>query len=187
MLQECLLELGFVPSLAEASIYMSKCPKGEHYEYVATNLDNLAIILKDPQSLINHLKTALYNFKLKGSGPLNFYLGCGFHQDTTGTLCMDPGKYIDPMLESYKQYFGVKPDMKHRSPLQKGDHADIYTTPFLDEEGKMIYQSLIGCCHWNISIGKFDIHTAFMLMSRYHNTHRERTPVENQMDIWIAT
>ena len=58
---------------------------------------------------------------------------------------MDPGKYIDRMIEAYKQHFGVKPDMKHRSLLQKVDHPGLDTTPFLDEEGKEIYKSLIGC------------------------------------------
>ena len=152
---------------------MRKCPTGDHYEYVATYVDDLAIIMKDPQSLIDQLTAAPYNFKLEGSGPLNFYLGCGFQRDTTGTLCMDPGKYIDRMMESYKQYFGENPSMKHRSPLQKGDHPELDTTPFLDEEGKMIYQSLIGCGQWNISIGRFDTHTAFMSMSRYRTAPRE--------------
>ena len=36
LLQECLLDLGFVPSLAETSVYMRKCPTADHYEYVAT-------------------------------------------------------------------------------------------------------------------------------------------------------
>ena len=58
LLQECLLELRFVPSFAEASIYMKKCPKADHYKYIATYVDNLAIIMKDPQSLINQLKAA---------------------------------------------------------------------------------------------------------------------------------
>ena len=135
--------------------------------------------MKDQQAFLDQLQSALYNFKLKGSGPLNFHLGCGFHRDSTGTLCMDPGKYIDQMMESYKQHFGVKPDMKHRSPLQKGDHPELDTTPFLDEEGKMIYQSLIGCGQWNISIGRFDTHTAFMLMSRYRTAPREGHTGEN--------
>ena len=139
LLQECLRDLGFVPSLAEGSIFMRKCPTADCYEYVATYVDDLAIIMKDPQSLIDQLTAAPYNFKLKGSGPLNFHLGCGFHQDTSGTLCMDPGKYIDRMMESYEQHFGVKPDKKHRSPLQKGYHPEVDTTPFLNEEGKMIY------------------------------------------------
>ena len=67
LLQECLLELGFVLSLAEASIYMKKCPTADHYEYIATYLDDVAIIMKDPQSLIDQLKPMPYNFKLKGS------------------------------------------------------------------------------------------------------------------------
>ena len=72
-------------------------------------MDDLAITMKDPQSLIDQLKAAPYNFKLKGSGPLNFHLGCEFKHDSTGTLCMDPGKYIDQMKEAYNQHFGTKP------------------------------------------------------------------------------
>ena len=76
LLQECLLKIKFVPSLSEASIYMRKCDG--HYEYIATYVDDLTIIMKDPQSLINQLTTTPYNFKLKGLGLLNFHLGCGF-------------------------------------------------------------------------------------------------------------
>ena len=36
LLQECLLDLGFFPSLVKASIYMRKCPTADHYEYIAT-------------------------------------------------------------------------------------------------------------------------------------------------------
>ena len=50
----------------------------DHYEYVANYADDLAIIMKDPQSLIDQLMAAPHNFKLKGSGPLNFHLRCGF-------------------------------------------------------------------------------------------------------------
>ena len=147
LLQECLLKLGFAPSLVEASIYMRKCPTdgADHYEYIVMYVDNLAIIMKDPQSLIDQLTAAPYHFKLKGSGPLNFHLGYGFSHDNDGTLYMNPGKYIDRMIKTYEQHFEVKPDMKHRSPLQRGDHPKLDTKPFLDEEGKEIYQSLIGC------------------------------------------
>ena len=137
------MELGFKPSLAEASIFMQKCPAegADHYEYVATYVDDLAIIIimKDPQSLIDQLMAAPFNFKLKRSGPLNFHLGCGFDRDKDGTLYMDPGKYIDRMMDAYEQHFGTKPDIKHRSPLQKGDHPEIDTTPFLDEDLSLIH------------------------------------------------
>ena len=134
LLQECLLELEFVPSLAEASIYMRKCD--DHYEYITTYVDDLAIIMKDPQCHIDQLTAVAYNFKLKGLGPLNFHLGCGFSRDNDCTLYMDPGKYIDRMIEAYKQDFGIKPNMKHRSPLQKGDHPELDTKPFLMKKEK---------------------------------------------------
>ena len=127
----------------ESYIYMKKCD--DHYKCIATYVDNLTIIMEDPQSLIDQLTVAPYNFKLKELEPLNFHLECGFSHDNDGTLYMDPEKYIDRMIEAYEQHFRVKPDMKHRSPLQKGDHPELDTAPFLDEERKEIYQSLIGC------------------------------------------
>ena len=60
------------------------------------------------------------------------------------------------MKETYVQHFGVKPAKKYRYLLQKGDRPKLDTTPFLDEEGKEVYQSIIGCGQWNISIGRFN-------------------------------
>ena len=84
---------------------------------------------------------------------------------------MDPRKYINQMVEAYVQHFGVKLDMKHRSPLQKGDHPELDTTLFLDEEGKEIYRFLIGCGQWNIS--RFDTQSVIMSMSQYFSAPRE--------------
>ena len=86
LLQECLRELGFEPSLGESTIYIRKCPTIDHYGYVATYVDDLCMIMKDPQSLLDQLMTPPYNFKLKGSRELAFHLGCGFNRDSTGTL-----------------------------------------------------------------------------------------------------
>ena len=87
MLQEYLWDLGFVPSLAEPSIYMRKCPTTDHYEYIVTYIDNLAmIVIKDPKAFVDQLESVPCNFKLKGSGPLNFRLGCGFKRKTALAL-----------------------------------------------------------------------------------------------------
>ena len=59
---------------------MRKCPTNgaNHYVYIATYVDDLAIIMKDRHSLIDQLTAVPYHFKLKGSGPLNFILGVNF-------------------------------------------------------------------------------------------------------------
>ena len=134
--------------------------------------------MKNPKKVIAQSESAPYNLKLKRSGPLNFYLGCGFKCDRTDTLCMVPGKYIDQMEEVYAQQFGTKSVQKHRPPLQKGDHPEIDKTPFLSEEDTEVYQSPVVSSQWNISIGRFDIQSAIMTMSKFctppRRSHLER-------------
>ena len=101
---------------------MRKSPTADHYKYVATYIDNLCMIMKDPQPLLDQLMAPPYNFKLKGSGELAFHLGCGFKRDNDGILCMDSGKYIDCMKEAYLQHFKTNPVQRQRSLLQKDDH-----------------------------------------------------------------
>jgi hypothetical protein len=62
--------------------------------------------------------------------------------------------------------FGTKPK-EYTSPLEKGDHPEIDTSEELDEDGIKMYPSMIGCLQWAISLGRLDIHTATMTMSRF--------------------
>ena len=117
LLQECLRELGFKPSLAESTIYTRKCPTANHYEYIATYVDDLCMIMKDPQSLLEKLMAPPYNFRLKGPGELAFHLGCSFERDSKGMLCTDLGKYVKRMEVAYLQHFKTKPVQRHQSPL----------------------------------------------------------------------
>ncbi len=82
-------------------------------------------------------------FKLKGTGPIEFHLGCDFFRDSDGVLCYAPRKYIEKTLDNYKRLFGKEPK-KASSPLDKGDHPELDTSPLLDIEDIKIYQSLIG-------------------------------------------
>ena len=167
LLAKCLRELGFVRSMCESEIWMRTSSNGLFYEYIGTYVDDLCLVMENPQEFLTKLESAPYNFKLKGSGPLSFHLGCGFSRDSSGTLCMDPGKYVEKMECSYQQLFHCKPCQKVMSPLEKGDHPELDTTAFLDTEETMIYQSLIGAMQWSISIGRFDIATAVMSLSSF--------------------
>jgi len=163
-LSDVLRKEGFTPCKAEPDIWMRQ--NGDIYEYVAVYVDDLAIAVKDPQSLLQSLREK-YLFKIKEAGPLEFHLGADFFRDDEGTLCMAPQKYIDRLAASYEKMFGEKPSAKMYSPLEKGDHPELDDSELLDAEGIQQYQSLIGSLQWAISLGRFDIATAVMSMSSF--------------------
>ena len=161
--------MGFTPSRAEQDIWMR--PKGDHYEYIAVYTDDLMIASKDPEGIIHEL-TDVQKFKLKGTGPVQFHLGSDFFRDSEGYLCYAPKKYIEKTIGNYERLFGKKPKPAS-SPLPKGHHPELDTSPLLDEENQRIYQSLIGSLQWVIQIGRFDVCTAVMTMSRFRAAPRE--------------
>jgi hypothetical protein len=58
-------------------------------------------------------------------------------------------------------------------PLEKGDHPEIDTSAFLEEEDIKKYQSLIGALQWTVTLGRFDITTAVMTMSSFRAAPRK--------------
>ena len=89
---------------------MRKCPTRDVYKCVATYIDDLCIIIEDTEKFLEQLLPALYNFKRKGSGEVNFHLGCGFGRDSDGVLCMNPSWYVGKIEDAYKQYFKEMPN-----------------------------------------------------------------------------
>jgi hypothetical protein len=61
----------------------------DHYEYIATYVDNLAISSKDPKAITDTLMNK-YNFKLKGTGEIEYHLGMSFHRNDRNELCISP-------------------------------------------------------------------------------------------------
>ena len=171
---EVLKDMGFFPSLAEHDIWMRHC--GDHYEYVAVYVDDLLIASKDPNAIIKAL-TDKYHFKLKGTGPVTFHLGCDYVRDDDGVLCWEPKKYIERMSDAYANMFGnlpkCKPKLVYSSPLDKGDHPELDTSEELDMDGIKKYQSMIGALQWCISLGRFDVATAVMSMSSFRAAPRK--------------
>jgi hypothetical protein len=166
----CLRSMGFFPSHADPCLWMRRVD--DHYEYIAVYVDNLAIASKDPAGIIRAL-TEDYKFKLKGTGPVKFHLGCDFFRDDEGVLCFTPRKCMDKMTASYKRMFGSKPQTtKIASPLVKGDHPEVDDSAFIEGEGMQQYQSLIGQLQWAISLGRFDVTVAIMTMSAFRSAPR---------------
>ena len=113
----------------------------------------------------------VHKFNLKGSGAISYHLGCDFFRDEEGRLCYVPRKYIEKMEDTYFRLFGSKPK-NAVSPLVKGDHPELDATELLDLENVKIYQSLIGALQWVIQIGRWDVSTATMTVSRFRAAPR---------------
>jgi hypothetical protein len=115
-----------------------------------------------------------YKFKLKGTGLIEFHVGCDFFCDEEGVSCFTPRKYIDKLIALYERMFGSKPRTnKITSPLVKGDHPEIDNSAFLEEEDIQQDQSLIGQLQWAISLGRFNIGVAIMTMSAFRSAARK--------------
>jgi hypothetical protein len=74
--------------------------KGNLYEYIAVNVDDLAISMKDPKELTDILAKQ-HKFKLKRTGPISFHLAMDFTRDDDNTLCISPAKCIDKLVKNY--------------------------------------------------------------------------------------
>ena len=165
----CLRKMGYFPSRGENDIWMKD--KGYHYEYVAVYVDDLLIVSRDHQSVIDQLEQK-FKFKLKGTGSIEFHLGCDYWRDEAGVLCYAPRKYIEKCLDNYRRIFGSYPKQA-QYPLVKGDHPEIDSSELLNIEQTQIYQSLIGSLQWAIQIGRFDVSTAVMSLSRHRAAPRQ--------------
>ena len=160
---------GFTPCKMEPDIWIRESQG--IYEYVAVYVDDLAIAMANPSEFTDILLNR-YGFKLKGTGHIKFHLGCDFHRDADGTLCMQPKKYIKKMADGYEMMFGEKPKSIYKTPLEPNDHPETDMSEILDQDDTAKYQSLIGSMQWAVSIGRMDIATAVMTMSSFRASPR---------------
>ena len=155
---------------AENDIWVKRVDNG--YEYIVRYVDDLGIASKNLEKIIGELES-IYKLKLKGSGPIKYHLGCDFQRDKSGVLCMTPRTYVQKIIGNYFRLFGEQPKNNVWSPLTKGDHPELDTTEELDMDGIKVYQSLLGALQWAISIGRLDIATAVMTLSKFRVAPRQ--------------
>ncbi len=173
---ECLTAMNFFPSRGEPDIWMRKT-KNKHgedvYEYVAVYVDDLMMAMVDPEAFVLELKRK-YQFKFKGTGPIEFHLGMNFTRDEkTGIRTISSQKYVTRMMEEYKRHFGSYPKKNVRSPLPDGDHPELDTSELLDSDKVTLFQSMVGSLQWCVTIGRLDIFPAVMSLSSMRAAPRQ--------------
>jgi len=75
---DCLQDMGFQPCKAEPNIWMH-CNE-DICEYIRVYVVYIAATAKNPKAITDLLQDK-YQFKLKGTGPISFQLGCNFVKD----------------------------------------------------------------------------------------------------------
>ena len=73
---------------------------GDHYEYIARYVDDLASVSRNLQKIIDKLEKT-YKLKFKGTGLIGYHLECDFFRDRQGVLCMCSKRYIEKMIANY--------------------------------------------------------------------------------------
>ena len=168
-LADTLRDMGFSPSLADPDLWLRDA--GDCYEYICVYVDDLMVIMKDPQAFFDTL-TDKYNYILKGVGPPEYHLGGNFGRDPDGTLYWGAKSYVEKILSQFERILGSLPK-KYSAPMDKDDSPELDTSDELNEEKISLYQSLIGALQWCVTLGRFDIAVCVMTMSSFRAAPKE--------------
>jgi hypothetical protein len=93
--------------------------------------------------------------------------------ETKKGLCGGGAKqYIARGLDTYERLIGTKPKPCN-VPLPERTQPELDDTDELDDKGRSVYQSLIGCLQWVVTLGRFDIACAVMTMLQFRVAPRK--------------
>ena len=165
-----LFSLGFVPSKADPDLWIKD--RGTHYDYIGVFVDDVLIFSDKPQVYFNLLKDK-FHYEFKDIAEPQYYNGADFYTDPkTKRYCMSAKTYIKNVIEKIEKLLG-KPLKNYGAPMVTDDHPEIDETDFMDTVGHKIYQMLIGCAQWAVTIGRFDIQYATNSLARFGACPRE--------------
>ena len=168
-LADNLREMGFTPCQADCDFWYR--PVGNHYEYIAVIVDDLLIFSQDPEAIIKTLENN-YKYKLSGVGVPEYYNGADISFDDNGYAQMSAKTYIKNITERIEKL--LECTLKnYGSPMDPGDHPELDESDLLPQQDVAIYQMLIGCAQWAVTLGRFDIQYATNTLARYASMPRE--------------
>jgi hypothetical protein len=170
-------DLGYLPSHADANVWMKQCHKanGElYYSYILCFVDDLLCVHMDPNSVLGTLK-GFYKMKHDPEMP-KMYLGSDigiFHHEKGTCYTMGSDSYVKEAVRVVKQKMtedGVK-FLSKKTP--KSPFTSNLYRPELDvsEECRTdqasYFQNLIGVLRWVIELGRVDILIEVSKLSHY--------------------
>ena len=172
-LAEKLRKMGFLPSKADHDFWFKDC--GDHYEYIATYVDDVLVYSRHPMDIINELKE---DYILKGIGVPEYYLGGDIEQLPDAwikdelTTALSARTYIKNVTDKFEDMLGTE-FRQFKSPMAEGYHPELDDSPLLDPRSASRFRTMIGSANWIITLGRFDINYAVQALSRFNMAPRE--------------
>jgi len=162
-------KLGFLPSKADPDLYY-RLVNNDHYEYLATYVDDILIFSKKPMTIIDELKKS---YTLKGVGEPEYYLGGDViinideHWTKEGvTMALSADTYIKNSVARLERQmdkqFGTS-----STPMAEADHPELDDSPLCTAKEATLYRSMIGSANWVVTLGRFDIAFALQSLARF--------------------
>jgi hypothetical protein len=162
--------------LADADLWLRE--QQDHYEYIATYVDDLLVFSRNPLAIIEELKK---DYVLKGVGIPEYYLGGNVEtlDETWGdiTTALSARTYIKNVVEKFEQMFSQSSDKpftfrQFSTPMADAYHPETDDSPLLDPKSSSQFRALVGSANWIITLGRFDIAYAIQAMSRFNMAPR---------------
>ena len=168
-LEDQIRKMEFKPTRADPDLWIKESDDGKKYEYMATYVDDIIIVGKDPMKYLDEIKKhfPIRNIEMAPE----YYLGSNIDMRKNGTMKISSKKYITEIIRRYEIKYGTL--KKQNVPAKPDDHPELDESPLLNEEGIRHYQSNIGICQWILTAGRFDIAFAVSSLSRFAHQPRQ--------------
>ena len=161
--------MNFTSCRADHDLWMRD--KGDHWEYIATYVDDLLVFSKDPMQIIDKIKET---YDLKGVGAPEYYLGGDFdtnfskvegkelpgisetdHSEKEKNLsniwlkhgvktAFSARTYIKETIDRLETMVG-KEFAEQKTPMSEKLHPEIDDSPILNSTRHSQFRSLVGC------------------------------------------
>ena len=173
-LSQKLRSMGFRNSKADHNLWIIEVD--DHYEYIATYVDDLMVWSKNPMKWIDILQQ---DYKLKGIGRPEYYLGGNFielneHWSSENVrLALSAETYINNIIPKFEILFGQTLSTSYKTPMLEDYHPEVDDSAFCSDDDSSKYKSIIGSLNWLITLGRFDVHFATSSLSCFSMKPRE--------------
>ena len=172
-LTDNLRKMGYTPSKADPNMFYKDM--GDHYEYLASYVDDILIWSKDPMHAMKRLM-AIYT--MKGVGIPEYYLGGNVEQldehwaKENIQVGLSARTYIENVIPKFEELLENE-IRKYKTPMDDKYHPELEDSPLCEPGEASIFRSIIGSLNWMITLGRFDVHQATNSLSRFNMAPKE--------------